>query len=81
MVYLDESASNTETNFAFNLAAGVGYDVSDKFTIDLGYRYADFGEGKTGKVPVNTFLSNNVNLTGKARIVAHEALFGIRYKF
>lgn len=80
VVYLDQSASNTETNFAFNLAAGVGYDVSDKLTMDLGYRYADFGEGKTGEIPVRTFLGND-SLAGKARIVAHEVLFGIRYKF
>jgi outer membrane autotransporter protein len=73
----DESASNSETNFAFNLAAGVGYDVSDNFTLDLGYRYADFGEGESG----NVLDINNVSLTGEARIVAHEVLFGIRYGF
>jgi outer membrane autotransporter protein len=73
----DNSASNSETNFAFNLAAGVGYDVSDNFTLDLGYRYADFGEGETG----NVSDINNVSLKGEARIVAHEVLFGLRYEF
>jgi outer membrane autotransporter protein len=73
----DNSASNSETNFAFNLAAGVGYDVSDNFTLDLGYRYADFGEGETG----NVIDVSNVSLKGEARIVAHEVLFGLRYEF
>lgn len=72
----DESASNTETNFAFNLAAGVGYDVNDNFTLDLGYRYADFGEGKTGDVGFDP-----VGIKGEARVVAHEVLFGLRYMF
>lgn len=74
---LDESASNSETNFAFNLAAGVGYDVNDNFTLDLGYRYADFGEGETG----NLLSDDDISLTGEARIVAHEVLFGLRYGF
>lgn len=73
----DNSASNSETNFAFNLAAGVGYDVTDNFTLDLGYRYADFGEGETG----NVIDVSNVSLKGEARIVAHEVLFGLRYEF
>lgn len=75
--FYDESSSNSETNFAFNLAAGVGYDVNDNFTLDLGYRYADFGEGETG----NVSNIDNVSLTGEARIVAHEVLFGLRYGF
>lgn len=77
VTFFDNSASNSETNFAFNLAAGVGYDVSDNFTLDLGYRYADFGEVKTG----NVLDINNVSLKGEARIVAHEVLFGLRYGF
>jgi outer membrane autotransporter protein len=72
----DESASNTETNFAFNLAAGVGYDVNEALTLDLGYRYADFGNAESGDVGFD-----DVEIKGKAHLKAHEVLFGLRYTF
>lgn len=72
----DESNSKGQTNFAFNLAAGLGYDVNENFTLDLGYRYADFGEAETGDVGINS-----VDIKGEARVVAHEVLFGLRYAF
>lgn len=72
----DDSASNSVTNFAFNLALGVGYDVSENFTLDLGYRYADFGNAETGDVGIAP-----LEVKGKAHLIAHEALFGLRYTF
>lgn len=72
----DESDSKSQTNFAFNLGAGLGYDVNDNFTLDLGYRYADFGEAETGDVGADA-----VEIKGEARVVAHEVLLGLRYCF
>ena len=72
----DESSSNTQTNFAFNLAAGVGYDVNDALTLDLGYRYADFGNAESGDVGFD-----DIEIKGEADLIAHEVLFGLRYTF
>lgn len=72
----DESASNSVTNFAFNLAAGIGYDVNENFTLDLGYRYADFGNAETGDVGFSPF-----EVKGEADLLAHEVLLGLRYTF
>ena len=41
---------NTEYNFAWALYAGMSYDVTDRFTLDLGYRYLDLGDAKSGEV-------------------------------
>ncbi len=41
------SGSRMVTNFAWNVGAGVGYDINENFTVDLGYRFAGLGEAKT----------------------------------
>jgi opacity protein-like surface antigen len=41
---------NTEYNFAWALYAGMSYDVTDRFTLDLGYRYLDLGDARSGEV-------------------------------
>lgn len=35
--------------FAWALHAGVSYDVTQNFTVDLDYRYLDIGDGSSGK--------------------------------
>ncbi len=41
-------ADHTEYNFAWALYAGMSYDVTDRVTLDFGYRYLDLGDAKTG---------------------------------
>jgi opacity protein-like surface antigen len=72
----DESASSSATNFAFNIAGGCGYEVNDNITLDLGYRYTDFGDAETGDVGFAPLV-----IKGKADLAAHEVLFGFRYTF
>jgi opacity protein-like surface antigen len=78
----DESSSKTETNFAYNLAAGVGYDFNDNLTLDLGYRYTDFGKAETGE---NRWDSPSPDAPEfynfDADLSAHEVLMAIRYTF
>lgn len=75
-VVFDESESNTEENFAFNFSAGLAYDMNDRFSLDLGYRYADFGEGETGNLG-----SDDFSIKGESRVIAHEVLLGLRYMY
>jgi len=64
---------NNDTNFAWNAGLGVGYSLTKSCTLDLGYRYADFGDMELG---------DPSRLGLKAReITAHEVLFGLRYSF
>lgn len=37
-------------NFAWHLSAGVSADILPNASIDLGYRYADYGEVRTGRI-------------------------------
>ena len=77
---------DTDTNFAWNLLAGVGYNITDNLTWDTTYRYADFGN-----VDVEgTFVQANVPPTGGvfgtldasvADVTSHTLMTGFRYRF
>jgi len=62
--------------FAWSVMTGVGFEVSDRTTIDVGYRYMDLGHVE----------SNSVDITGFANpthtdedITSHEIKFGVRF--
>jgi outer membrane autotransporter protein len=70
-----DDVSKTTTNFAWNLGAGVGYALTDNVTVDLGYRYTNFGDGKK-------FSSTDGTINFQTKdIQSHEALLGLRYQF
>ncbi len=52
--------------------AGVGYQFSSAFTLDLGYRYVSLGDVKTRRVGAGVDV---------AAIRAHEMRIGVRYAF
>lgn len=61
-------------SLAWALMAGVGYQLSDTFTLDLGYRYVNLGDVKT----------RGYALAGGAdveSIGSHEVRLGLRYAF
>ena len=63
------SGSKTRTNFAYALMAGVGYDLADGLTLDIGYRFLDMGKVRIpGAGAVN------------AKLREHEARIGLRYR-
>lgn len=55
-----------KTNFAYNVGAGVGYEVAEGTKLDVEYKYADFG---SAKVPAGT---------NKVRRAANVIKFGAR---
>ena len=65
------SVSDSETAFAWNIGAGVAYNINDTVTIDLGYRYLNLGDSK--------FKFNN--LKASAFSAAHEIMLGLRFTF
>jgi opacity protein-like surface antigen len=54
--------------------AGVGYQLSSNFTLDLGYRYVSLGDVKTRTYDNGTGV--DVESIG-----AHEVRLGVRYSF
>ncbi|MFA3762099.1 outer membrane protein [Yersinia sp. 2466 StPb PI] len=72
--------SNTQTNLAYSLGAGISYAPIKRLNLDLGYRYVDMGNVESG---YNNF--NNVrglkDEQMKARLVSSEVVLGARYLF
>lgn len=65
---LSLSTSKSSWKFAWNVGAGVAYRLTDTVSLDLGYRYADFGS-----LDQNALTS--IDVTG------HEVLLGVRFAF
>lgn len=73
-------ASNTDTNLAYSLGAGVSYEPINKLNFDLGYRYVDLGKIESG---MNRF-ANARGLQDeqmKAHLKSQELVLGVRYLF
>lgn len=64
--------SKSSDEFAWQLGAGVAYALNDNVSLDLGYRYSDFGSVEKEYLPDRNY---------KADVDAHEFLFGARYTF
>jgi len=64
-------------NFAWALMAGVEYPISDRLSLDLGYRYLNLGDAVTGSVRENPG-SASTRMEYKD-ITAHEVRVGLRY--
>jgi len=72
-------ATNTSTNFAWAIHAGVAYDVTDRFVVDLAYRYADLGDAKSGVVTAYDGTDQYSGLHIRD-ITSNDLLLGVRYK-
>lgn len=71
--------TDKEENFAWNIGAGLGYAVNENITLDLGYRYTDYGTirnaSKTEVSPISVIQSAKYDVT------SHEVSLGLRYNF
>ncbi len=70
-------SSNTSTNFAFNVGAGVGWNMTESIILDLAYRYNYYGSGKkVTATSTNKYIKSQVKDIG-----THDVLLGLRYQF
>lgn len=67
-----------DVSFAWSLMAGVGYQISDRAILDVGYRYIDMGSAQSGRVDTAGFTNPAVKIDD---IAAHEVKLGLRYHF
>jgi hypothetical protein len=71
--------SASKTNFAWALHAGLGYQVTQNFTIELAYRYVSLGDGVTGDV-INYDGSNTINNPWTFKnLTSHDVKLGLRW--
>jgi opacity protein-like surface antigen len=70
--------SASQWNFAWALHAGVGYEVTDRLTVDFGYSYVSLGDAKTGRLRTydNTDDVAPMHFEGLA---SHDFKLGLRY--
>jgi opacity protein-like surface antigen len=61
------------TSLAWNVTAGVYYNLKDHMALDFGYRYVDLGEARWGSTNVAQLTPNSLS--------AHEVLASVRYQF
>ena len=70
-----------ENHLAWNIGFGMNYALTDNLSLDLGYRYSDYGRIK--KAISYTFATPRGTMfaAAKVKVTAHEALLGLRYAF
>jgi opacity protein-like surface antigen len=78
IAYGDE---NNEWNLAWALHAGVGFDVTEQFTMELAYRYLHLGDGASGDLVAYDGTNNFDNPMEFEDISSHDVRLGMRYKF
>lgn len=74
-----ENGKDRENNFAWNVGFGLGYIVTDNITLDLGYRYTDYGNIKNTAVETRSYAT--ITSASKYDITSHEVSLGLRYNF
>ncbi|MEL7542227.1 MAG: outer membrane beta-barrel protein [Pseudomonadota bacterium] len=62
--------------FAWSLMAGTAFEVSDRVTLDAGYRYLDMGGVESGRVDITGFVNPGHRVED---ITSHEIKFGLRF--
>ncbi len=71
---------DTHNDLAWQIGAGVGYAISDHWTLDLSYRYLDMGEVRGGDTYINGATATKVEAT-RFDLRAHEIMIGLQYQF
>jgi opacity protein-like surface antigen len=71
--------SATKWNFAWALHAGLAYNVTPDFTIELAYRYIDLGDGRSGDLIAFDGANATYNPMHFKQITSHDIKLGVRW--
>jgi opacity protein-like surface antigen len=71
-------AGDNDLSLAWSLMAGIGYQISDRAILDVGYRYLDMGKITSQRHDNAGFVNPRVTVDD---IAAHEFKIGLRYHF
>jgi opacity protein-like surface antigen len=69
----------SKSNFAWALHAGLAYEVTKAFTIELAYRYVNLGKGVTGDIIAFDGTNDVNNPMHFKDITSHDVKFGLRW--
>lgn len=72
---------NSEWNLAWAVHAGLGIEITDRLTLDLGYSYLHLGDASSGDITTFTGVNNVTNPMMFNDITSHDVKFGLRYAF
>jgi len=72
--------SHSQWNFAWALHTGLGFDITDRLTLDLGYSYLSLGDGQSGDLVAFDGTNNIDNPMIFNDLISHDFKFGLRYK-
>ena len=75
----EDNGSMKNTHFAWQLGAGVAYDINEHVALDLGYRYIDYGDFDKSSSYGDDWGTETS--TDKIESKAHEIMLGLRYTF
>jgi opacity protein-like surface antigen len=73
--------SDYKWNIAYAFHAGLAYQVTNNFTIELAYRYVYLGDGQSGDIIAYDGTNNIRNPMIFRDIDSHDLKLGIRYQF
>ncbi len=73
--------SESFTNFAWNVGAGVAWNCNENVAVDLGYRYVNMGNVSMSAGRYLPGRTANVTYDMDATLANHEVALGIRYTF
>jgi opacity protein-like surface antigen len=73
------AGEESKTNFAWALHAGLTYDVTDHFKVELAYRYLNMGDGETGTLVRRDFSGCNCRSMKFEEIDSHDVKVGVRW--
>ncbi|KIU26617.1 opacity protein [Methylobacterium radiotolerans] len=71
--------SGTKANLAWALHAGLGYDVTPAFKIELAYRYLNLGDAKTGTVYTYAGQCGSCEALTFKNVESHDVKLGLRW--
>jgi opacity protein-like surface antigen len=69
---------DSKWSLAWSLMAGVGIQITERTTLDIGYRYLDMGKAESGTLDNLGFTNPKVRIDDLA---AHEFKIGLRFAF
>jgi len=72
--------TDSDGSFAWAVHAGLSYDVTKNFTVDLAYRFLDIGDAQSGTIHAynNSAIAPGLEFND---ITSHDVLLSARYKF
>jgi opacity protein-like surface antigen len=74
-------SAQDQWNFAWAAYAGLAFDITDAFSVELAYRFLDVGDAKSGDLVAYDGTNTIDNPMEFKDITSHDIKLGVRYTF